>query len=134
MIRKMKIDNKSEEFHRKVKELSGEVLSLCDQCGTCAGSCPMVIEMDITPSQMMRLVLLGDEEVLNTKTIWICASCYSCTARCPRGIDASKVAEALRQIKQRQAVDYLKWEDVDSEEAKELPQMALVAAFRKLTG
>jgi len=134
MIRKMIINNQSEEFHRKIKELSGEILTLCDQCGTCTGSCPMVIEMDITPSQMMRLVLLGDEEVLEAKTIWICASCYSCTARCPRGIDASKVAEALRQIKQRKAVDYLNWEDVDIEEAKELPQMALVAAFRKLTG
>jgi heterodisulfide reductase subunit C len=134
MIKKILINDASEAFCKKVNELSGETVSRCDQCGTCTGSCPMIIEMDITPSQMMRLVLLGDESVMETKTIWICASCYSCTARCPRGLDASKVAEALRQIKLRKAIDYMHMEDIDPKELKKFPQMVLVATYRKLTG
>lgn len=134
MIKKFIINKASEDFCKKINELSGENVIRCDQCGTCTGSCPMVVEMDITPSQMMRLVLLGDESVLETKTIWICASCFSCTARCPRGLDASKVAEALRQIKLRKAIDYMNIDEVDPEELKKFPQMVLVAAYRKLTG
>lgn len=134
MIKKMVINDASEAFCEKINELSGETISRCDQCGTCTGSCPMVIEMDITPSQMMRLVLLGDESVLDYKTMWICASCFSCTARCPRGLDTSKVAEALRQIKLRKVIDYLHMETIDPEELKKFPQMVLVAAYRKLTG
>lgn len=134
MIQKTLINDASEAFCKKINELSGETVSRCDQCGTCTGSCPMIIEMDITPSQMMRLVLLGNESVLETKTIWICASCFSCTARCPRGLDASKVAEALRQIKLRKAVDYMNLNEIDPEELKQFPQMVLVAAYRKLTG
>jgi len=134
MIKKTLINDASEAFFKKINELSGEMVSRCDQCGTCTGSCPMVIEMDITPSQMMRLVLLGNESVLDTKTIWICASCFSCTARCPRGLDASKVAEALRQIKLRKAIDYMNLDEIDPEELKQFPQMVLVAAYRKLTG
>ena len=134
MIKKTLINDASEAFFKKINELSGEMVSRCDQCGTCTGSCPMVIEIDITPSQMMRLVLLGNESVLDTKTIWICASCFSCTARCPRGLDASKVAEALRQIKLRKAIDYMNLDEIDPEELKQFPQMVLVAAYRKLTG
>ncbi len=98
MSNKLIISDKNVEFTEKVNEISGEVVTLCEQCGTCSGSCPLVAEMDITPSNMMRLVELGDEEVLDTKTFWVCASCFTCTTRCPRGIDIAKVWEALRQI------------------------------------
>jgi|YelNatPaOPRAMG01_1025707.scaffolds.fasta_scaffold00114_17 heterodisulfide reductase subunit C len=133
-IKKVVLGPKNSEFLKKVEELSGETVTLCEQCGTCSGSCPMVLEMDITPSQMMRMVQLGEEEVLENKTFWICASCYTCSVRCPRGIDPAKVAEALRQIKLRSAFDFLDISKITEEEAKKLPQIALVAAFRKFTG
>ena len=60
MIKKLKISNKNLKFLDKVEELSGEVITLCDQCGTCSGSCPMIDEMDITPSQMMRMIQQRD--------------------------------------------------------------------------
>lgn len=134
MVRKIKLQAKNREFCRKISELSGEVVMLCEQCGTCTGSCPMLAEMDITPSQMVRLVQLGQEVVLEHKTFWVCASCYTCTVRCPRGIDPAKIAEALRQVKLRQAIDYIQIDEIAPEEAKKLPAVALVAAFRKLTG
>jgi heterodisulfide reductase subunit C len=90
--------------------------------------------MDITPSQMMRLVQLGQKEVLDHKAIWVCASCFTCTVRCPRQIDVSKVAEALRQIILRQAVDHIDIKAIPKEEIACLPQIALVSACRKFTG
>jgi len=134
MIKKIEISPENDKFLNKVNELSGQVITLCEQCGTCSGGCPLVTEMDITPSQMMRLVQLGQKEVLDHKAIWVCASCFTCTVRCPRQIDVSKVAEALRQIILRQAVDHIDIKAIPKEEIACLPQIALVSACRKFTG
>ena len=134
MATKMIISSENEEFTRKVSELSGETVTKCEQCGTCSGGCPMVGEMDITPSQLMRFAQLGVREALDSKTIWICASCYTCTVRCPRGLDVSKVAEAMRQIILRQAIDRIDIKAIPQEELEQLPQIAMVSACRKFTG
>jgi heterodisulfide reductase subunit C len=128
------ITEKNAKFLNKIVELSGEAITACDQCGTCSGSCPMVSEMDVTPSQLMRMVQLGQSETLDTKTMWVCASCFACTVRCPRGLDVSKVAEALRQVTLRRAVDHIDIRSIPDSDMAELPQIALVSAFRKLTG
>lgn len=125
---------KNEEFLRKIMDLSGVKVTKCEQCGICSVACPLVSGMDISPSEMMRTVQLGQEKVTDTKTIWVCASCFTCTVRCPRGIDPSKVAEALRQIRLRKAIDYIDIMNIPEEEIRKLPQIALVSAFRKLTG
>ena len=134
MIKKIVISSENVDFLDKINELSGETVTLCDQCGTCSGSCPMVSEMDITPSQMMRMVQLGQMEVMDSKAMWICASCFACTVRCPRGLDVAKVAEALRQVKLRQAIDHIDIKKIPEDEIRRLPQIALVSAGRKFTG
>jgi len=133
MPKKIIINDASEEFLKKIIELSGETITLCDQCGTCSGGCPFVEEMDITPSQLMRKVQLGQQDVLESKTMWLCATCNTCTVRCPRGLDLSKVAEGLRQVVLRQAIDNLDLNNYPKKEIKELPQIAIIAAIRKLT-
>ncbi|MEA2097278.1 MAG: heterodisulfide reductase, partial [Candidatus Cloacimonadota bacterium] len=72
--------------------------------------------------------------VMDSKTMWICASCFTCTVRCPRELDVSKVSEALRQVKLRTAIDEISIEDISKEEAKKLPTIAVVGNFRKFTG
>jgi len=134
MIPKIVLTSGHVDFLKKVSELSGQVVTQCDQCGTCSASCPMVDGMDITPSQMMRLVQLGRREVLESKAMWICASCFACTVRCPRGLDLSKVAEALRQIQLRQAIDHIDIKSIPKDEIERLPQIALVSGCRKFTG
>jgi len=134
MIVKITLDDKNVAFLEKIEELSGEIVTLCEQCGTCSGSCPLITEMDITPSQMMRKVQLGQEDVMDTQVMWMCASCFTCSVRCPRNIDIAKVAEALRQVKLRQAIDILDISAIPEEEAAKLPSIALVGAFRKFTG
>ena len=39
----------------------------------------------------------SEDEVLNSLTIWLCASCYSCTVECPREIKITDVMYALKQ-------------------------------------
>jgi heterodisulfide reductase subunit C len=61
--------------------------------------------MDIMPHKVMRLLHLGlVDEVLQSDTIWVCASCETCTTRCPNDIDIARVMDILRQLSQRQGV------------------------------
>ena len=134
MIHKIVLTSDNVDFLNKISELSDQIITKCDQCGICSGSCPMVAEMDITPSQMMRMVQLGQQEVMESKVMWVCASCFACTVRCPRGLDLSRVAEALRQVTLRQAIDYIDIENIPDDEIERLPQIALVSGGRKFTG
>lgn len=90
--------------------------------------------MDILPNQVLRLVQLGQEkEVLDCKSIWICSSCFTCQARCPKGVSITKIMEAIRLLTLRKNIDHVKVEEL--EEGKEgIPQIALVCSFRKNTG
>jgi heterodisulfide reductase subunit C len=44
------------------------------------------------------------EKVLTSNTIWICASCYTCSVRCPNDIDIAKTMDILRHIALRSGV------------------------------
>ena len=82
-----------------IKSPSGKNIPTCMQCGICAGSCPVSHEMDYTPRQLVRMIQLGlKKEVLNSNTIWICTSCFSCSVRCPRGIFPTELMETLKPI------------------------------------
>jgi heterodisulfide reductase subunit C len=77
----------------------GHELRTCIQCGTCTASCPSAEAMDITPRQMWRMVNLGlEDEVLHSKTMWLCSICYQCTVRCPRGIPLTETIAKLKQL------------------------------------
>jgi heterodisulfide reductase subunit C2 len=124
-----------DELKRRVREISGELFSKCFQCGTCAGSCPMVEHLTITPRRLMALLQAGQREALEkVNTPWVCASCHSCMVRCPRGIDIPKVMEALRQIVLRGNQNRIEPSNLQPEEVIDLPQIAMVSGFRKLTG
>jgi len=123
------------EFVRKVKELSGQNLQLCYQCGMCSGVCPAASNMDLSPRQIIELARLGlEEEIADSKTVWTCASCLACTVNCPRGFDLSKVMEAIRLLTLRENVDYVSPNEVSPEDRRELPQIAMVSGLRKFTG
>jgi heterodisulfide reductase subunit C len=122
------------DFVKKVEEISGETLSSCYQCGKCSAGCPMSFTMDLLPNQIIRLVQLGlEEDIAKSNTIWLCASCLTCAVRCPRGVDLAKIMEALRLLTLRKNVDCVKISEIPKETIAELPQLALVGGFRKLT-
>lgn len=118
----------------KVSELSEQNLYSCYQCGMCSGGCPSVSEMDLLPNQVIKLLQLGMlDDASTSNTMWICASCFTCSVRCPKGVDLAKVMEALRQISLRKNVDYVEVRKISAKEISILPQIALVSNFRKQT-
>lgn len=77
----------------------------CIQCGTCSGSCPTADAMDYTPRQVWRLLQLGFvEQVLDSKTFWLCTVCSACQARCRRGIDIRDEMVALKEWAIREGI------------------------------
>jgi len=91
------------ELRRKFLEQAelvpgGERISRCLQCGTCTGSCPVSYAMDISPRMVIALFRAGEiEQILRSRTIWICASCYMCTTRCPQQIKITDLLYALKR-------------------------------------
>jgi heterodisulfide reductase subunit C2 len=86
-------------FRKQVEEHSGQNISTCFQCEKCSNGCPLTFAMDILPHQVMHSLQLGlENRILNSDTIWVCASCETCTARCPNDIDIAHVMDTLRQM------------------------------------
>jgi heterodisulfide reductase subunit C len=78
-------------------------IAACMQCGTCTASCGSSQKMDYTPRQLWRLVQSGlKEEIFNSRTFWLCSSCYLCTLRCPRGLPLTDTMAALKRAAMRQ--------------------------------
>jgi heterodisulfide reductase subunit C len=86
-------------FLEQVEDIpAGERIKRCIQCGTCTGSCPVSYAMDISPRQIIALFRAGEmETIMKSRTIWICASCYACTTRCPSGIKITDIIYALKR-------------------------------------
>jgi len=94
----------------------------------------MSFAMDIPPRQIIHLVQLGlEQEIATSKTMWVCASCFECSARCPRGVDIAKIMEVLRLMTLRKSIDHVELSDIPQDRLAELPQIALVSCLRKLT-
>ena len=83
----------------------GEKILSCLQCGTCGGSCPLSGYMDYTPRRLIGMVREGfRQEVIESFAIWLCASCYECTVRCPAGIKVTDVMYALKRVAIREGI------------------------------
>jgi heterodisulfide reductase subunit C2 len=55
--------------------------------------------MDLQPNQVLRLIQINDQRaVLQSSTIWLCASCQTCSIRCPEDIDIAKIMDSLRKV------------------------------------
>ena len=125
---------KKGDLVKEVEELCGENLFGCYQCGTCSAGCPYVDDMDLSPDEVIRYVIFDRKEVLYSKTIWLCSSCFTCAERCPRDLNITKIMEALRQIILRKKVDHTKVVNMSKQDKKTIPQLAFVSLFRKNIG
>ncbi len=79
-----------------VRDVTGSNVYRCYQCVKCTSGCPLSDQFDLTPNQIMRAIQLGDDTVLESKAIWLCATCYTCATRCPQAIDVTGVMDTLR--------------------------------------
>lgn len=91
-----KIPLSDNEFSRKITE-QVKNLNRCYQCSMCSDGCPVAYAMDYYPNQVIRMVRLGmKDKVLQSSTIWLCASCETCATRCPNEIDIVRLMDVLR--------------------------------------
>ncbi|MBN1570456.1 MAG: 4Fe-4S dicluster domain-containing protein [Acidobacteria bacterium] len=77
----------------------GEKIKDCIQCGTCSGSCPVSWAMEETPRKIFAMIRAGmRDKVLDSITIWTCASCYQCMHRCPQEIKITDIMYMLKRM------------------------------------
>lgn len=122
------------EWVRRIEEYSGESVSSCYQCGKCSAGCPAAFAMDVLPNQVIRLIQLGlVDDLMAVETPWLCAACQMCYARCPKGLDLTRIMEALREIILQERGDHIRVNDLPPDEFAEFPQQVYISSFRKYT-
>ena len=130
-------NNKTLREKEQILRISGVNPLKCMRCGKCSATCPSYEEMEYHPHQFVYMVETGDiEPLLNSESLYKCLSCFACVERCPRGVEPAKLVEAIRLIKIRQKdPNRMTADDVPpaAEADADLPQQAVVSAFRKYT-
>ena len=119
----------------QVLRSSGVNVLKCMRCGKCSGTCPSYDEMEYHPHQFVYMVERGDiETLMNSKSIYKCLTCFACVDRCPRNVEPAKVVEAVRLAAVRQqGNNHLTPAQIPDMLDEDLPQQAIVTAFRKYT-
>ena len=122
------------EQTKLIKERSGTDTRKCMKCGKCTGRCPAYADMDVKPHQFVSYIEKGKiNELLESKSLYTCLSCFACVERCPRGVAPQAVIEAVRQeVIRAQGGNQIKAENVPQMIDETIPQQLLVSMFRKL--
>ena len=125
------MDNRKEQILRT----AGVNPRKCMKCGKCSGTCPSYDEMEYHPHQFVSMVEKGDiDALMSSPSVFKCLTCFACVERCPRGVEPAKLIEAVRlQIVRQQGMNHLKPDQIPTLLDEEMPQQAIVTAFRKYT-
>ena len=72
----------------------------CIQCGRCTGGCPVAMRTDLRVRGFMYDTLNEEllEEISEKPEIWDCTTCFTCAARCPKGLEPLEVLIGLRGL------------------------------------
>lgn len=119
----------------EILAISGVNPRKCMKCGRCSATCPNYDAMECHPHQFVSMVENGEiEKLMASKSIYMCLSCMACIERCPRQVEPAKLVEAIRlAVERQQDMNHLKPDDVPAKLDPDLPQQAIVSAFRKYT-
>ena len=125
--------NKNQYLQEELLRTSGVNPKKCMRCGKCSATCPAYDEMEYHPHQFVNMVESGDiEPLLNSKSLYRCLSCFACIDRCPRGVEPAKLVEAVRlQVIREKGANHLTPDKIPALLDEEMPQQAIVSAFRK---
>lgn len=126
---------KKELLKEEILRVSGVNPRKCMKCGKCSATCPSYDEMEYHPHQFVYMVESGDiEPLLESKSLYKCLTCFACVDRCPRGVEPAKLIEAVRLAAVRpKGANHLTPNDIPALLDDDMPQQAIVSAFRKYT-
>ncbi|MBR2871189.1 MAG: 4Fe-4S dicluster domain-containing protein [Clostridia bacterium] len=129
------MEKSKENLIQDVVRRSGVNPRKCMKCGKCSGTCPAYDEMEYHPHQFVYMIETGDiEPLLKSKSIYKCLTCFACVDRCPRGVEPAKLIESIRlSVIREQGNNHLTPQMIPELIDEEMPQQALVTAFRKYT-
>ena len=116
-----------------ITRISGVNPRKCMKCGKCSAACPAYDEMEYHPHQFVSMVENGRiDELMASKGIYTCLSCFACVERCPRNVEPAKLIEAVRlAVVRQQGMNHLAPETIAQMDDEQLPQQAITSAFRK---
>lgn len=80
--------------------LDFEKLKYCFECGICTASCPVaeLIPEHYNPRILLHSLPLGDDKILKSAELWLCAWCYRCYRRCPQSLKLPEIFQAVRKF------------------------------------
>ena len=125
----------SNHIQEEIVRISGVNPRKCMKCGKCTATCPAFDQMEYHPHQFVSMVENGDiDALLASKSLYTCLTCFACVERCPRGVEPAKLVEAVRLMNiRRQGANHMTANDIPAKLDADMPQQALVSAFRKYT-
>jgi NADPH-dependent glutamate synthase beta subunit-like oxidoreductase len=91
----------------------GELVTLCFDCGTCTGACPVSESgSGFDPRKILHMIKMGlKDQLLGSPTIWHCTHCDTCLFVCPQNVRFSSVVDVLREMAINQG--YCDGEDIE---------------------
>ncbi|MBQ3080701.1 MAG: 4Fe-4S dicluster domain-containing protein [Clostridia bacterium] len=119
----------------EILRISGVNARKCMKCGKCSATCPAYDEMEYHPHEFVYMVETGDiDRLMASQSLYKCLSCFACVDRCPRGVQPFKLIEAVRLMNiRKQGNNHMTANDIPSILDDDMPQQAIVSAFRKYT-
>lgn len=129
------MEEKQKKTQEQILRTSGVNPRKCMRCGKCSATCPSYDNMEYHPHQFVYMVETGDiEKLMRSESIYKCLSCFACVERCPRGVEPAKLIEAVRlSVVRQKESNHLLPDEIPSMLDADLPQQAIVSAFRKYT-
>lgn len=120
-------------IREEIIRISGVNPRKCMRCGKCTASCPSYDGMEYKPHEFVHMAETGEvEALLNSESVYKCLSCMACLERCPRGVEPSKIVEAVRVIAERKkGGNRLNTDGLPELIDDDMPQQALTCAMRK---
>jgi heterodisulfide reductase subunit C len=129
-------------------EKEGEIgVADCYQCGKCTAGCPAAEDMDVAPSQVLRLLQTEspnhEQRALTSLAIWMCVGCETCVTRCPQEVDLPRTMDFLRQEALARKVAHREADDVVAfhkafmhsvEKSGRLYEFGMIGDFKLRTG
>ena len=85
------------EINEMIREMGGDTLNECMQCGLCSGICPWgMVDSPFLTRVLIRMGQLGMEGYESDDILFACTTCKLCEENCPRNIKIIDIIQAMR--------------------------------------